>query len=78
MKKSRMYAARTLIDVVRRMRCADKDIQRELNTLRVAMSRQVKAGTPWRAEPSLDVISMLDQPAWAGAGRAHRRVSRDS
>ena len=32
---------------------------------RIAMSRQVKAGTPWRAEPSLDVIAMLDQPAWA-------------
>ena len=60
-----MFAARTLIDVVRRMRCADKDIQRELNALRVAMSRQVKAGTPWLAEPSLDAISMLDQPAWA-------------
>ena len=60
-----MYAARTLIDILRRMRYADKDIQRGLNTLRIAMSRQMKAGTPWRAEPSLDVISMLDQPAWA-------------
>ena len=60
-----MYAARTLIDILRRMRYADKDIQRGLNTLRIAMSRQVQSGTPWRAEPSLDVISMLDQPAWA-------------
>ena len=60
-----MYAARTLIDIVRRMRYADKDIQRGLNTLRIAMRRQVQSGTPWRAEPSLDVISMLDQPAWA-------------
>ena len=60
-----MYAARTLIDVAGRLRCADKDIQSGLNTLRIAMSRQVQAGTPWRAEPSLDVIAMLDQPAWA-------------
>jgi len=60
-----MYAARTLIDVAGRLRCADKEIQRGLNTLRVAMRRQVKAGTPWLAEPSLDVIAMLDQPAWA-------------
>ena len=29
------------------------------------MTRQVQAGTPWRAEPSLDVIAILDQPAWA-------------
>ena len=60
-----MYAARTLIDVAGRLRCTDKDIQSGLDTLRIAMSRQVKAGTPWLAEPSLDVIAMLDQPAWA-------------
>ena len=60
-----MYAARTLIDVAGRLRCADKDIQSGLKTLRIAMRRQVQAGTPWRAEPSLDVIAMLDQPAWA-------------
>jgi hypothetical protein len=60
-----MYAARTLIDVAGRLRCEDKDIQNGLKALRVAMRRQVKAGTPWRAEPSLDVIAMLDQPAWA-------------
>ena len=47
------------------LRCSDEDIQSGLDTLRIAMSRQVQAGTPWRAEPSLDVIAMLDQPAWA-------------
>ncbi len=60
-----MYAARTLIDVVGRMRCSDGHIQSGLKTLRIAMRRQMKAGTPWCAEPSLDVIAMLDQPAWA-------------
>ena len=60
-----MYAARTLIDVAGRLRFADKHIQGGLKTLRIAMRRHVKAGTPWRAEPSLDVIAMLDQPAWA-------------
>jgi uncharacterized protein DUF6178 len=59
-----MYAARTLIDVAGRMQCDDEHIQSGLNTLRIAMSRQVQAGAPWRAEPSLDVIAMLDQPAW--------------
>jgi Family of unknown function (DUF6178) len=60
-----MYAARTLIDVAGRMRCADKHVQSGLRALRIAMRRQVKAGTPWRAEASLDVIAMLDQPSWA-------------
>ena len=40
-------------------RRADKDIQSGLKTLRIAMRRQVQAGTRWRAEPSLDVIAML-------------------
>ena len=60
-----MYAARTLIDVAGRLRCTDKDIQSGLVTLRKTMIRQLKAGTPWRAESSLDVIAMLDQPSWA-------------
>jgi hypothetical protein len=29
------------------------------------MTRQLQAGTPWLAAPSLEVIAMLDQPAWA-------------
>ena len=63
-----MYAAKTLIDVVGRMECVDEHVQSELETLRVEMSRQVHAGTPWRAGPSLDAIAMLDQPAWVALG----------
>ena len=59
-----MYAAKTLIDVVGRLRCADEEVQGALEELRIEMMRQVQAGTPWRAEPSLDVIAILDQPAW--------------
>ena len=59
------YAARTLIDVAGRLRSADKHIQSGLRALRIALRRQLKAGTPWLAEPSLDVIAMLDQPSWA-------------
>ena len=73
-----MYAARTLIQVAGRLRCADPHIQSGLKALRIAMRRQVKAGTPWRAEPSLDVIAMLDQPAWAALSAPDRRVSRNS
>ena len=60
-----MYVAKALIDIVGRTQYPDKDIQSGLKTLRVAMKKQVQAGTPWRAGPSLDAISMLDQPAWA-------------
>ena len=60
-----LYAATTLIDVVGRMRHADGQVRRELETLRIAMTRQVQAGTPWRAEPSMDAIAIFDQPAWA-------------
>jgi hypothetical protein len=60
-----MYAAKTLIDVAGRMRCADHHIQNELMMLRIAMIKQVQAETPWRAEQALDVIAILDQPAWA-------------
>ena len=60
-----MYAAQTVIDLARRMRSDDTHVKSGLRTLRIAMRRQVQAGTPWRAEPSLDVIAMLDQPAWA-------------
>jgi len=28
------------------------------------MTRQWRAGTPWRARNALDVIAMLDMPAW--------------
>jgi len=60
-----MYAAKTLIDVTGRMRCADDHIQRSLTMLRLTMIKEVQAGTPWRAEPLLDVIAILDAPAWA-------------
>jgi hypothetical protein len=60
-----LYAAKALIDVVGRVRHADDQIRSGLETLRMALTKQVQAGTPWRAEPSLDVIAILDQPAWA-------------
>src|SRR5262245_56373573 len=60
-----MYAAEQLIAVLDRMRCDDRDIQMGLNALRIEMARQWEAGTPWRAREALDVIAILDMPAWA-------------
>ena len=36
-----------------------------LDALRIQMTRQCQAGTPWRARQALDVIAGLDMPAWA-------------
>ena len=60
-----MYAAKALVELAGRMRHADDQVRSGLETLRIVMTRQLQAGTPWRAEPSLDVIAILDQPAWA-------------
>jgi hypothetical protein len=60
-----MDAAGRLIDVLTRLRCADLEIQKGLDALRVAMTRQWHAATPWRARDALDVIATLDMPAWA-------------
>ena len=60
-----MYAATQLISVLARLRCDDREIHIELNALRREMTKQCRAGTPWRARAALDVISTLDPPAWA-------------
>jgi Family of unknown function (DUF6178) len=59
-----MYAAKALIDVIGRLRCADDETQRELRMLSIAMRKQVQANTPWRAQASLDAVATLDPPAW--------------
>jgi len=59
-----MYAAEELIRVLTCLRCDDREIQTGLDALRIGMTRQWRAGTPWRARDALDVIAMLDMPAW--------------
>jgi hypothetical protein len=61
-----MDAAAQLIDTLTRFRSTDRDIQSELNMLRIEMMKQWRAGTPWRAGRRLEAIAMLDAPAWAG------------
>ena len=60
-----MCAANALIDALIKVRTADDEMQSALNMLRIALMKQAHAGTPWRAAQSLDVIMMLDKPAWA-------------
>lgn len=60
-----MYAAAQLISVLKQLPCDDRDTRRELNALRIEMTKQWKAGAPWRARDALDVMTILDMPAWA-------------
>ena len=60
-----MDVARQLIDMLRYLRCRDREIQRGLDELRLQMTRHWRAGTPWRARDAMDVMMILDMPAWA-------------
>jgi len=60
-----MYAAEHLIRVLSGLRHADPQTQAGLDTLRIEMEKHWRAGVPWRAREALDVIVLLDMPAWA-------------
>jgi hypothetical protein len=60
-----IYAAERLLEVLSGLRCRDWTIQTGLDALRVALKKCRQAGTPWRARGALDVIAILDIPAWA-------------
>lgn len=60
-----MFAAEQLVFALSNLHCSDADIQEGLDTLRIELTKQREAGTPWHARHALDVIGMLDMPAWA-------------
>ena len=59
-----MFVAGQLLVAPSNLRCSDADIQEGLDTLRIRLTKQREAGTPWHARNALDVIAMLDMPAW--------------
>jgi hypothetical protein len=61
-----MLVARRLIAILEDLHCGDAEIQEGLDALRRELARQCDAGTPWRARDALDVIAILDTPAWVG------------
>jgi hypothetical protein len=60
-----MYTAERLIGVLTCLRCEDREIQTGLDALRVELTRHCQTGAPWRARDALDVITILNMPAWA-------------
>jgi hypothetical protein len=61
-----MFTAGELVAALSELQCSDVNIQDGLDALRIELAREHAAGTPWRARQALDVIGMLDMPAWAG------------
>jgi hypothetical protein len=59
-----MYAAERLLEVLAGLRCDDRNVQTGLDALRIELSKCCRAGMPWRAREALDVIAILDMPAW--------------
>jgi hypothetical protein len=60
-----MDSARRLIATLTRFHCEDPEVQLGLDALRVEMTKHWQGGAPWRARDALDVIAILDMPAWA-------------
>jgi hypothetical protein len=60
-----MAAARGLNAALQTVHSRDRDTQIGLTRLRAGLTKQIDAGTPWRARPLLEVVASLDLPAWA-------------
>ncbi len=60
-----MYAAKRLIDVLCDLRQDDDEVRAGLEALRVSLERHCRDGAPWCARDALEVIMLLDMPAWA-------------
>jgi hypothetical protein len=60
-----MYAAEQLLKVLADLRRNDPDVQTGLDALRMLLSEGFRSGMPWRARTELEVMAMLDLPAWA-------------
>jgi hypothetical protein len=60
-----MDSAERLLEILASLRHDDKGLQEELDELRVALTKAWHAGRPWDARDALDVITILDMPAWA-------------
>jgi hypothetical protein len=59
-----MYAGEKLLKILTRLRCDDRDTQAGLAALHMELSAGCRAGMPWRASEAMEVIALLDMPAW--------------
>lgn len=60
-----MFAAGRLVEILTHLQCDDRELQAGLDELRKEMAKHWRAGAPWHAREALDVLTILDMPAWA-------------
>jgi hypothetical protein len=60
-----LFVAGELISTLSDLQCTDAHVEEELEALRIELTKQYRAGTPWRARTALGAIAMLDMPTWA-------------
>lgn len=60
-----LYVAQGLAGTLDRLRCQEPRLRRDLAELGRRLKQRVNEGTPWKERDALDVIALLDQPAWA-------------
>jgi len=60
-----LFVADSLINTLRDLRCHDLQTRRELLALERELMKHRAAGAPWRARLALDVLAILDMPAWS-------------
>ncbi len=58
-------AAEQLLVVLAELSAGDLETRQMLRELRTTLTRNWRAGTPWKARDALEVIMILDTPAWA-------------
>jgi len=60
-----LASARHLLLALRGFSSGDSETDRSLGELRRALTKQCRNGQPWKAREALEVIMILDTPAWA-------------
>jgi hypothetical protein len=61
-----LFVAEELLGVLRDVRPGDAGALDGLQALRRSLETHLAAGTPWLAREALDVLAVLDMPAWYG------------
>jgi hypothetical protein len=60
-----MFVTERLISILEEFQSVDSAVQRDLYQLRRTLERNRDARTPWLTQDALEVLAILDTPAWA-------------
>jgi hypothetical protein len=60
-----MFTAEQLLLVLAELAAGDVETRRLLRELQRTLTRHWREGAPWKARDALEVIMILDTPAWA-------------